>query len=97
MCSSDLTLQDWLGQQQGDGSTRLVLDPRADQGLSSLAPANQNIVLLVGPEGGFADEEIKAAISAGFTNVRFGQRVLRAETAPVAAIAVIQHLWGDLN
>ncbi len=54
------------------------------------------VVIACGPEGGFTDEEICFARAKGFVPVRLGGRVLRAETAALAAIAIIQHEWGDL-
>jgi len=72
----------------------VLLSPAADAVLRTLAPA-RDIELLIGPEGGLAREEREAAISAGFTGVRFGPRILRTETAPLAAIAAIQAMWGD--
>jgi len=53
------------------------------------------VLLLAGPEGGFALEEIQIARSCGFTPVRLGPRVLRTETAALAALAAIHALWGD--
>jgi 16S rRNA (uracil1498-N3)-methyltransferase len=52
-------------------------------------------MLLAGPEGGFTPEEVAVAKSGGFTPVRLGPRVLRTETAAVAALAAMQALWGD--
>jgi 16S rRNA (uracil1498-N3)-methyltransferase len=49
----------------------------------------------VGPEGGFEDDEILAASAAGFTALRLGPRVLRTETAGLAAVAAMMALWGD--
>jgi 16S rRNA (uracil1498-N3)-methyltransferase len=51
--------------------------------------------LLVGPEGGFSEREIDNARYAGFAAVSLGSRTLRAETAPIAALAAIHALWGD--
>jgi 16S rRNA (uracil1498-N3)-methyltransferase len=56
-----------------------------------------NVALLIGPEGGLSDDEIGLAQQAGFQPVRFGPRVLRTETASAAALAIIQALWGDLG
>ena len=58
------------------------------------APAAATIV--VGPEGGWTDDEVDAAAAAGFLPLTLGARTLRAEAAPAAAIAVLQHVWGDL-
>lgn len=76
---------------------RLVLAPGAGQSLAGLADAPQSLSLLVGPEGGLAAEEIAAAEAAGFLAVGLGPRVLRTETAPLAALAICQARWGDLR
>jgi 16S rRNA (uracil1498-N3)-methyltransferase len=52
---------------------------------------------VVGPEGGFSEQEVRAAEKAGFVSVSLGQRVLRAETAAVAIVAIVQYEWGDLS
>lgn len=74
---------------------RLVLDPTAEEGFKTLAQQD-DIALLIGPEGGLSDQEIQDAQQAGYTPVRFGPRILRTETASAAALAVIQAMWGDL-
>jgi 16S rRNA (uracil1498-N3)-methyltransferase len=73
----------------------LMLSPDADTPLTRVAPAAA-AVLLIGPEGGLAPAEYQAAQASGFEPVRLGPRILRTETAPVAALAVLQALWGDL-
>jgi 16S rRNA (uracil1498-N3)-methyltransferase len=55
------------------------------------------VELLVGPEGGLDDEEIRIADASGFQPVRLGPRVLRTETAGVVALALLQARWGDLR
>ncbi len=55
------------------------------------------VTLLIGPEGGFAQEEASAALRAGYRPLRLGPRVLRTETAAVAAMSALQALWGDLG
>jgi 16S rRNA (uracil1498-N3)-methyltransferase len=77
--------------------TRLLLDPEAEVGLPDLSPPVDGITLLVGPEGGLTPAERAAARDAGFTGVRLGPRILRTETAPLAALAVAQALWGDFR
>jgi 16S rRNA (uracil1498-N3)-methyltransferase len=57
----------------------------------------KNFVGIVGPEGGFSKEEVRAAGKAGFVSVSLGQRVLRAETAAVTLVAIVQYEWGDLS
>ena len=75
---------------------RLVLDPAAASGARYMA-APASIALLVGPEGGFSSAEIAAAEAAGFQSLQLGPRILRTETAPLAAIAVLQARWGDIR
>jgi len=66
---------------------RLVLDPAADRGT---LPAADDITILSGPEGGIAPEELDALAAAGFASLGLGPRVLRAETAPLVAVALIR-------
>ena len=73
----------------------LMLSPYADKPLKQVAPA-ASAVLLIGAEGGLAPAEFEAAEASGFEPVKLGPRTLRTETAPVAALAVLQALWGDL-
>ena len=58
---------------------------------------NNNIALLVGPEGGLNNNEIEQALANGFQAMALGPRVLRTETAPLAAISIIQSVWGDMG
>lgn len=78
-----------------DASLKLVLHPTGDS--PSLPTACTSLVLLVGPEGGFSESEVHAAINADYQPLQLGPRILRTETAPLAAIAVAQARWGDLN
>ena len=73
-----------------------VLDPEGGQRFTDLGHPGPEITLLSGPEGGLAAEEVAAAQAHGFRSLRMGPRILRAETAAIAAIAVAQALWGDL-
>lgn len=86
--------QEWL--LLSNSSLKILLDHRADSGFKSLTPAT-SIDLLIGPEGGFTEEETKIALGLGFSQIRIGPRILRTETAPLAAITAIQLLWGDLG
>jgi 16S rRNA (uracil1498-N3)-methyltransferase len=88
-----LTLAHWLGQQQ-DGRL-LFLSPQAEARLADLPPSAAMDCLVAGPEGGFEADEIAALHAAGATPVRLGPRVLRTETAALAALAAMQTLWGD--
>lgn len=91
------SLQDWLGRlpaKQPAGELRVLLSPASQASFGSLqAPAR--ILLLAGPEGGFSPAEEAAAASRDFLAVRLGPRVLRTETAALAALAAIHALWGD--
>ena len=90
------TLEAWAQQQISYG---IVLDPQADNSLASLsAPAEKTILHLVcGPEGGLSNSEIEQLTQHGFIPVRLGPRILRTETAPLAAITAVQMLWGDFR
>jgi 16S rRNA (uracil1498-N3)-methyltransferase len=87
-------LDDWLAQRHPGG---ILLDHRSQTPLPSLPPPAQDITLVVGPEGGLSEAERAAARTAGFVGVRLGPRILRTETAPLAAISAIQALWGDFG
>jgi len=76
--------------------TGLFLDPEAAAGLSAMAKPQGTLVLLSGPEGGFAAHERQAAVAAGYIPVRLGPRIMRSETAAIAALAAAQCLWGDM-
>jgi 16S rRNA (uracil1498-N3)-methyltransferase len=87
-------LADWLRHQQG---LKIFLDPHASNTLLGLQPDKQHVTLLAGPEGGFSSAERELAKAAGFIPVRLGARVLRTETASLAALAAVQMLWGDFG
>jgi 16S rRNA (uracil1498-N3)-methyltransferase len=92
-----LCLTDYMEQPRLSTGTNLLLHPDAESGLNSLAPPKGSVCLLSGPEGGLSEAEIELALSRGFISIRLGPRVLRAETAPLAALAAIQTLWGDFR
>ncbi len=89
-----IELEQWLTQQQG---LKIFLDPYAQQTLNQLQPENARVTLLSGPEGGFTAQERELAKAAGFIPVALGQRILRTETAALAALSCVQMLWGDFN
>ena len=91
---SAVNLPDWC-QFKAKQSLQLVLDPSASLRLSDLNPV-RDIRILIGPEGGLANEEIGMAEQSGFKRVRLGPRTLRTETAALATLAAVQTLWGDL-
>ena len=76
---------------------RILLVPDANVALTAAAHGAQAVELLVGPEGGLEDGEREAALAAGYRACRLGPRVLRSETAAIAALAVLQAVAGDLG
>jgi 16S rRNA (uracil1498-N3)-methyltransferase len=87
-----------LFREAFDGPRLLLQEPGAERPpLSALPHPGARLLLLVGPAGGFEPVEIARAAAAGFRPVGLGPRVLRAETAAVAALAAAQALWGDLR
>ncbi|MFZ2853164.1 MAG: RsmE family RNA methyltransferase, partial [Rhodocyclaceae bacterium] len=92
-------LERWLALPPAPGVRRLMLAPGALHTLASLPPpaADERIELLIGAEGGLAPEEMELAAAAGFVAVRLGPRILRTETAGLAALAAMQCLWGDFK
>jgi 16S rRNA (uracil1498-N3)-methyltransferase len=89
-----MELADWAARQSG---LRLFLDPGGAKTLRELPQPEGAVCLLSGPEGGFTGHERKLALAAGFIALRLGPRVLRTETAALAALSAIQTLWGDLG
>ena len=88
-------LENWLARPSR-GGLRLMLSPEGEGTLADLAPT-QHVELLIGAEGGLDPQEEIAAKQAGFVPVRMGPRVLRTETAGMAALAALQALWGDFR
>jgi 16S rRNA (uracil1498-N3)-methyltransferase len=89
-------LSDWLAQQ--DLHKRVLLSPRGEQSLADWArhqPA-QALALLIGPEGGFTEAEETLACVQGAMMLSMGPRVLRTETAGLAALAALNAIWGEM-
>lgn len=91
-----LDLPRYLALASEDASLRLIAAPAATLHLQQLPPPKTSVDLLIGPEGGFEDDELLAARAAGFQAIHLGPRVLRTETAGLAALAAMQALWGDM-
>jgi 16S rRNA (uracil1498-N3)-methyltransferase len=87
---------DPAGHSDSVGATRLLLSPTGDLRIDDLQDVGKGITVLIGPEGGLEELEQEAAIAAGFKAVRLGPRVLRTETAAIAALTIIQRYFGDL-
>lgn len=89
-------LPEWLAATEDE--TKLVLHHRALRTESAgTERIPTRISLLIGPEGGLSDDEIGLAERANFDALRLGPRVMRTETAPLAAIAILQSRWGDMT
>jgi 16S rRNA (uracil1498-N3)-methyltransferase len=82
----------WLADNRGG----LLLDASGDPGLPDTVPA-QPLNLLIGPEGGFSEQEVNLARQHDYQVIRLGPRILRTETAPVVALSLLQYLFGDLG
>lgn len=92
-----LPLADWLARPARAGVRRVQLEPDAGVALATAAADATSIELLVGPEGGLTETERDAARQTGYRSCRLGPRVLRSETASIAALAVLQATAGDLR
>lgn len=92
-----LELEEFLSQPKDPDVLPLVLHHRDTQDLAHIEPKPAKVLLLIGPEGGLTSEEIVCAQRQGFKACTLGPRVFRTETAPVAALAVLQWLWGDFQ
>lgn len=84
----------FIGQQSN--KKKLILAPGSQQYLSHVARSESGFQLLIGPEGGFSEQEIYTAEQIGYTCVNMGPRILRTETAAIASISILQAAHGDL-
>jgi 16S rRNA (uracil1498-N3)-methyltransferase len=88
-----ISLTQWLAQDTKE--LKLTLHPWAKDTIKTLIP-NQHIRLVIGPEGGFSEQEMLQTAAANFTGIQLGPRVLRTETAALTAISALQLQFGDL-
>ena len=91
-----MDLNQYLVREHKDDERRFLLDPIGGQRLRKMDRPSGPMSLLIGPEGGFEEGEIDLARSLGFHSLQLGPRVLRTETAGLAALAAMMALWGDL-
>lgn len=89
-----IRLHEWLKQLRTP--TRLLFEPHSLTSLSRQSRAT-DVVVLVGPEGGLAPQEVALAIEHKFIALTLGPRILRTETAALAALTTLQYAWGDFN
>lgn len=97
LVDTPVSLKTWLGNKPGQVDAELILKPGAKTPLARIDAPETKVCVLIGPEGGFSDIEYEDAFVAGFRPVSLGPRVLRTETAAVAALAILQSMWGDLG
>jgi 16S rRNA (uracil1498-N3)-methyltransferase len=93
-----LALEQFLGADSDVAAAagqRILLNPLASTRIADLPPGLP-VTIAVGPEGGFSPSERELLERYGFTPVRLGPRILRTETAPLVALALMQARWGDL-
>jgi 16S rRNA (uracil1498-N3)-methyltransferase len=90
-----MKLGDWAASLDDTAGLRLALDPQGDRAPRDL-PANTHATLAVGPEGGLSAHDLATLKAAEFVGLRLGPRILRTETAGLAALAAMQALLGDL-
>jgi len=88
------SVADWI--REIDADKKYVLHHRAGASKSA-SGIPSSVAVLIGPEGGLNDIEIEDSEQAGFSSLALGPRVLRTETAPLAAIAILQARWGDMS
>lgn len=94
--SPALSLETWLKGLPTDGTLRLALLPEGTQRASELRFTSAGGLLVVGPEGGLGSRDTAALADAGFAGLKLGPRILRTETAGLAALAALQALHGDV-
>jgi len=96
--SSPRGLDEWLGENAGRGrQLGFVLTPEAARSLDEVEAVSGPVALLIGPEGGLSEEEQALAVRSGMQPLALGPRILRTETAALAAITALQLRWGDLS
>jgi 16S rRNA (uracil1498-N3)-methyltransferase len=96
LIDAPVALNTWFGMGAKEPCTDLILRPGASTPLAAVERPATKVCLVIGPEGGFSHSEYDDAGLAGFTEVSLGPRVLRTETAALAAVTAAQLLWGDL-
>lgn len=89
------SFRDWIDRDPQP--VKIILTPTAGLTMKNVTVQEPEISLLTGPEGGFSETEINAATATGYQVVNLGSRILRTETAAVAAVCAVQVLWGDLG
>ena len=89
------SLLDWFGDNAGSDKLQLILRADASDSMPAINVPGNDLTILIGPEGGFSEAEYERATVAGLRAVRLGPRIMRTETAALAAISIAQATWGD--
>jgi 16S rRNA (uracil1498-N3)-methyltransferase len=93
--NAPLSLTEWI--EQCEAELKLILHPHLELTSLNSEPRPSSVALLIGPEGGLEESEVELALQKGFKPWLLGSRILRTETAPVAAASVLNYLWGDFS
>ncbi|MGK0298854.1 MAG: 16S rRNA (uracil1498-N3)-methyltransferase, partial [Gammaproteobacteria bacterium] len=91
---SPSSLEDWV--QSDKNQNKIVLHPASENTIATVKSNPTNISLICGPEGGLSQKELIVCDQAGYERISLGPRILRTETAAVAALVVCQTHWGDM-
>lgn len=89
-------LDRWLASLEADPAHRIALIPEGEIAARDLPAMPHGATLCVGPEGGFSENDVAMLHQSGFVGLRLGPRILRTETAGIAALAALQALYGDM-
>jgi 16S rRNA (uracil1498-N3)-methyltransferase len=99
--SQIVSFDEMLSALSRDSDLKILLwekeDGRTMKDLVRSYPTPPGVLAMIGPEGGFAEREVRKAGEAGFVPVSLGRRILRAETAAITLVAILQYEWGDLS
>ena len=90
-----MSIEEFLSENTDADELKVTMNPYADCRFRELPQAG-SYRLLVGPEGGFTDEEVELSRKAGYRDVLVGPRILRTETAALVALSIIQSCFGDI-
>lgn len=89
------SLLDWFADNAGSDELQLMLRADAADAMPAIEVPGSDLTILIGPEGGFSEAEVERATMARLTAVKLGPRIMRTETAALAAISIAQATWGD--
>lgn len=89
------SLVDWFAVNAGSDKLLIILRPDAEVAMTAIVPQGNEITILIGPEGGFSEAEYERAAAAGLRAAKLGPRIMRTETAALAALSIAQATWGD--